>query len=478
MTVAIDPPEVRDPRATKALLVAATAMFLGSFVITASNIAVPVLEKDFPDVSLATISWVVSGFNVAQVTLMLLGGRLADRWGRRRVFLWGLVVFILGAVASTVAPTIGFVIAARVLQAVGMAMVIPASLAAVLPAFPISRHASVVSIWAAMGILGAAVAPTLSSAILEVGSWRMVFAVVVPFAAAAWWGGYRLLLVDVPTAPDGRLDVVGTLSGTVAVGSLAIAIVQGRFWGWASPEILIIAATSALAFWLFFHRCRVHPEPLVNLDLLKIRSFVVMAGVIMLMSVATTATWFMYPIFMTDVWGYSVFQVGLAISPGAVAMIPVTVLAGRLADRYGYRPLLIGGCLMATAGVAWMAAFLGPEARYVWAFLPGTFMIGLGMGAMTGPANSAAIRDVGAAFLGSANAAYNTMRTLGAALGVALVAAILGAAQGVDREVALSIAWWVVVVIMAPSSLLIWWLYPRPSRLISPHVTGTSELGG
>jgi EmrB/QacA subfamily drug resistance transporter len=478
MAVAINPPEVRDPRATKALLVAATAMFLGSFVITASNIAVPVLEKDFPDVSLATISWVVSGFNVAQVTLMLLGGRLADRWGRRRVFLWGLVVFILGAVASTVAPTIGFVIAARILQAVGMAMVIPASLAAVLPAFPISRHASVVSIWAAMGILGAAVAPTLSSAILEVGSWRMVFAVVVPFAAAAWWGGYRLLLVDVPTAPDGRLDVVGTLSGTVAVGSLAIAIVQGRFWGWTSPAILFIAATSAIAFWLFFHRCRVHPEPLVNLDLLKIRSFAVMAGVIMLMSVATTATWFMYPIFMTDVWGYSVFQIGLAISPGAVAMIPVTVLAGRLADRYGYRPLLVGGCLTATAGVAWMAAFLGPEARYVWAFLPGTFMIGLGMGAMTGPANSAAIRDVGAAFLGSANAAYNTMRSLGAALGVALVAAILGATQGADREVALSVAWWVVVAVMAPSPLLIWWLYPRPVRLISSHVTGTSELGG
>lgn len=464
MVVTSEPEAHTDRRATQALIVAAMAMFLGAFVTTASNIAVPVLEKDFPEVSLAGISWVVSGFNVAQVTLMLLGGRLADRWGRRRVFLGGLMVFILGAVASALAPGIGFLIAARVLQAIGMAMVLPASLAAVLPLFPLHRHASVVSIWAAMGILGAAIAPTMAAGILALGSWRIVFAVVVPFALLALWGGWRRLALDTPGRPDGRLDLTGTFAGTVAVGALALAMVQGRFWGWASPATMSAAAAAVLAAVLFVHRCRVHPEPLVNLDLLRIRSFAVMAGMIGLMSIATTATWFMYPIFMTDVWGYSVFTVGLAISPGAVAMIPVTVLAGRLADRYGYRPLLIGGCLLATAGVAWMALFLSPDASYMSAFLPGTFMIGFGMGAMTGPANSAAIRDVASAHLGSANAAYNTMRALGGALGVALVATVIGAAQGVDREVALRVAWWVVVAVMAPSGFLIWWFYPSGAR--------------
>ena len=210
-------------RANQALVVAAGAMFVVSFVTTASNIAIPVLETAFPDASLSTVSWVVSAFNVTQVTFMLLGGRLADRWGRRRVFLAGMAVFCLGAALSAVAPVIGLVIASRVVQAIGVAMVLPSSLAAVLPLFPLERHASVVSLWSAMGILGSALAPTMAAGVLQLGSWRLVFATVIPFAALAWWGGRARLEDGVVPAEPAPLDLLGTLAGTLAVGGDVLA---------------------------------------------------------------------------------------------------------------------------------------------------------------------------------------------------------------------------------------------------------------
>ena len=159
-------------------------MLLAAFVGTATNIAIPVLEEEFSGESLTHIAWVISGFSVTQVTFMLLGGRLADRIGRRRIFVIGLGVFAVGAALSAVAPSIDLVIAARVIQAIGVALVIPSSLAAVLPLYPKEQHGSVVSLWSSMGVLGAAAAPTVAAGLLEVSSWRVVFAIVVPIALA------------------------------------------------------------------------------------------------------------------------------------------------------------------------------------------------------------------------------------------------------------------------------------------------------
>lgn len=451
-------------RANQALMVAAAAMFLASFVTTASNIAVPVLEDAFPGTPLSTISWVISAFNVTQVTFMLLGGRLADRWGRRPVFLAGMLVFCLGAALSAVAPAIELVIAARVVQALGVAMVLPSSLAAVLPLFPLERHASVVSAWGAMGTFGSAVAPTMAAGILALGDWRMVFATVIPFALLAWWGGKARLAAPPPrdpASPARPLDVVGALAGTVAVGGSALVVVQGRHWGWTSTPLALVALAAVVAGAVFVRRSLHHPEPLLDLGLLGVRSFRVATLAAAFVATATASTWFMYPLFMTSVWGYSIFHVGLAISPGAVAMIPIALVAGRVADRYGYRQLLLAGSTLSTLGVAWLSWRLVPGSTYVTGFLPGTLLIGSGSGLMLGPANSAALRDVPEAKLGAANAAYNTMRFLGMALGVAVAAAVLGDSQGAERVAALHRALWLSVAMMATGPLLIGLAYPR-----------------
>ncbi len=435
-------------------------MLLASFVGTASNIAVPVLEDAFPDASLTTISWVVSAFNVTQVTFMLLGGRLADRMGRRTVFLRGLGVFAVGAALSGFAPTILLVIGARVLQAIGVAMMLPSSLAAVLPEFPPERHGTIVSLWSSMGVLGAAVAPTIAAGILEVSSWRGVFLSAIPIALAAIIVGRWALPAGPPLPDPAPLDLVGACSGTLAIAGLTSAIVQGRSWGWTDPRILVIVAVSLVATGVFVRSSRTHPEPLLDFALFDIRTLRVVTGAGGLLSTSTAATWFLYPLFMTEVWDYTIFQVGLAMTPGPVALVLLAPIAGRVADRFGYRELLIFGATMATLGTAWMAWRLQPDETYVRAFLPGTLGIGIGMAAMLGPANAAALRDVPGHQLGAANAAYNMVRMAGGALGVAITAAIIGDDAAGERLDAFRTGWWVMVVIMGVSPLILVFRYP------------------
>lgn len=439
-------------------------MLLAAFVGTATNIAIPILEDEFPDAGLTTISWVVSGFNVAQVTFMLLGGRLADRLGRRRIFLQGLAVFGVGAALSGVAPTIELVILARIVQAVGVALMLPSSLAAVLPEYPPEKHATVVSLWSSMGVLGAASAPTVAAVLLQFASWRIVFLSVLPIVGVAAVVGRRVLPPALPVEAPPPLDLVGAASGTAAIGGLTFAIVQGRAWGWLDARIIIIAILTIIGAMVFIRSSRRHPEPLVDFGLLKIRSFSVVTLAGALLSASTSATWFLYPLFMTDVWGYTILQVGLAMTPGPLVLVIFAPIAGKVVDRWGYRFFLILGSSLATVGTLWMAWRLLPGETYLVAFFPGTLCIGLGMAFMLGPANAAALRDVPQTQLAAANAAYNMTRMTGAALGIAVTAAIIGDTAAGTRLDAFRLSWLTVALVMALAPILLWLRYPSDSR--------------
>jgi predicted MFS family arabinose efflux permease len=291
-----------------------------------------------------------------------------------------------------------------------------------------------------------------------------VFLTAAPIALAGLVLGRRVLRSDVPSARPAPLDLVGTVAGSLAVGGVALVVVQGREWGWTDPAIMAVGVTAVTAAVVFVRRSLVHPEPLFDLALLRVPSFSVMALAAAALSVSTSATWFLYPLFLTDIWGYSVFEIGLAMTPGPIALILITVFAGRFADRRGYRKLLVYGSIVPVLGTASMAWRLAPDTTYVTAFLPGTVMIGLGMGLVLGPGNSAALRDVPHAQLGAANAAYNTMRFLGMALGPAIAAGIIGAAQGADRLGSYRVTWWAMVAVMSLAPLILAVGYPRDGR--------------
>ena len=248
-----------------ALVIAATSMLLAAFVGTATNIAIPVLEEEFPTVGLTHIAWVISAFAVTQVTFMLLGGRLADRIGRRRIFVIGMAIFAVGAALSAIAPTINLVIAARIIQAIGVALVIPSSLAAVLPLYPKQRHGWVVSLWSSMGVLGAAAAPTVAAGLLEISNWRVVFAVAVPIALAGMVLAPRFMADDSVTERPPPLDLLGTITGTLAIGGATFVIVQGRAWGWFDPRIIAVFVLAVVSTWIFISSSRRHAQPLLCL---------------------------------------------------------------------------------------------------------------------------------------------------------------------------------------------------------------------
>lgn len=452
--------ESSDQRRRIALAIAATAMLLAAFVGTATNIAIPVLEEEFPDVGLTHISWVISAFAVTQVTFMLLGGRLADRIGRRRIFVIGLGVFAVGAALSALAPTIDLVIAARVLQALGVALIIPSSLAAVLPLYPKEQHGSVVSLWSSMGVLGAAAAPTVAAGLLEASSWRVVFAIVVPIAIGIAVLASRYMADDTATERPPPLDLLGTITGTMAVGGATFVIVQGRAWGWSDDRIVVAFITTVIGGVIFIRSSRRHDEPLLDFELLKIPSLRVVATASAFLSMSTAATWFLYPLFLSDVWQYSNLEIGLAMTPGPLTLVLCAPLAGRMVDRHGYRELLIFGGTLATIGTAWMAWRLRADETYVRAFLPGTISIGLGMAFMLGPANAAALRDVPLSQLGAANAAFNTARSAFSAFGIAITTAIIGKAVVGERIEEFRLGWWSMVAVMSLSPVLLWFFYP------------------
>ena len=314
-----------------------------------------------------------------------------------------------------------------------------------------------------MGVLGAAAAPTVAAGLLEVSSWRVVFAIVVPIALAGMVLASKYMADDTVADRPPPLDLLGTVAGTLAIGGTTFAIVQGRAWGWFDARIVVVFFAAVIGAVFFVRSSRRHDEPLLDLALLGIPSFKVVTAASALLSTSTSATWFLYPLFLSDVWQYSNLEIGLAMTPGPATLVLCAPIAGKLVDRFGYRELLIAGGTLATVGTAWMAWRLRADGIYVTAFLPGTLSIGLGMAFMLGPANAAALRDITSDQLGAANAAFNTARSAFSAFGVAITTAMIGNAVVGDRIDEFRLGWWSMVGVMSLSPVLLFFAY-EPHR--------------
>ena len=451
-------------RQRAALVTASMAMLLISFSTTSTNIAFSSIEAEFSGYSLSTVSWVVTGYNITQTTMMLVGGRLADRLGRRRIFLWGMTVMAVGSLASGLAPNVPLLIAARILQAIGAAFVLPTSLAAVLPDYPKSHHARVVALWAGIGVFGSIAGPSLAAGLLWLSGWRAVFVAVAPLAALAALVGRRVMSESVPETAPGRFDVIGATTGTAALALLALGLVQGPGWGWGSPSTVVTLLVGAVLLPLFVRRCTNHPEPLLNLSLFSIRTFSVATVAAGLLATSTSATWLLYPIFMDRIWDYETWQIGLALTPGPVLLVLLNPFTARYADRHGYRGLMLLGTLLATSGTLYLGLMLRPDNGYLLGFLPATLLIGGGMAFVLGPINSAALLEVPEAVLGEANAGFNTVRFLGTALGVALAVGVLGSLDRPDLAASFQRSLLLLAATMSLAPILLWFAYPRDGR--------------
>jgi len=448
---------------------------LVGFNSTATNIAFGEIADSFASTPETTVAFVSSGYLIGTAAFLPLAGRIADRTGRTRVFLIGVLLFAVSAIGSAVAPTIWILIAARVLQSVAGALVIPASLSMVLPLFPASRRSTAVATWAAAGPLSAAIAPSLSAAVLQVSDWRWLYFISAPAAIITFLIGRSHLRDSTEPEAGGRLDLFGAALGTASIALLVFGVGKGNDWGWTSVLILSCFICAVAAGAGFFWQSRRHDEPMIDLDMFRARQVWVANVANTLISVTSLAIWLVWPLYLDRVWGYSSLQIGLALTLGPVAAGTMSIVGGRVADRFGHRwPIQIGTLVMVGA-VGWCWLVLHEDGTYVTNFLPGIAGFGFGWGFSSPTMNSFALSAVPEPLWGSMNAAFNMLRNVAGAIGVAAAVAFVGSRDRVDLIEAFDRAYAFFFVCTVAGALVITLLLPRSSADASDSATLASH---
>jgi EmrB/QacA subfamily drug resistance transporter len=419
-------PPTESGRAWATLWITSVSMFLVSMDVTIVSVALPDISKDFSGTSSATLSWVFTAYNVTFAALLLLAGKLGDRWGRKRAFQIGLLMFLGASTLAALAPTSGVLIGARTLQAAGSALIYPASLALLLLEFPVSRRSMAIGVWGGIAGLGAAIGPTLGAILVEAAGWRSVFFINVPFVVAAIVAGAFLLRESKGANPRERFDPIAVPLAAVAVGLLVLGVVQGGPWGWTDPRVLACFVGAAVLLPVFVWRSAHHPRPLLDLDLFRLRSFSAGCSAQALYIGSFFGWLVLMPSFFQSIWGYSPLAAGFALAPSPAIAGLVSPFAGRAADRIGHRGLIILGTSLSAIGMVWWVLAIGPEANYARDVLPGMVLMGLGGGAGFSTLTGAIMRDVPARFYSMAGAARSTIFQLGSAIGIAMAIALLG----------------------------------------------------
>jgi EmrB/QacA subfamily drug resistance transporter len=419
------PADLREaPSPWRAFAVLAIGVFLSVLDLFIVNIAFPAIQGSFPTTSLSSLSWILSAYAIVYAAVLVPAGKLGDIVGRKRVFLAGLLVFLAGSALCAVAPSVDFLIGARVLQAVGGAALIPTSLGLILPLFPAPKRPTVIGLWAAIAGVGAAAGPPVGGLLVE-ASWRWIFLVNLPLGLYALVRAAKI----VPEIRDPERvrfpDLLGSLLLIVAIGTLTLGLVKGPDWSW-DWRSLVAFVTATVLLVLFTLRSARHPAPVVELSLLRPPAFALAALSTLLFFAAFAVLLLANVLFLTEVWHYSVTRAGFAFFPGPLTAAVAAGLSGRLGGRYGSaRVGAPGGILFALASV-WFLVALGDQPQYLSEYLPGQLLGGLGVGLMLPAFTALAASTLPATRLATGIGVQTTFRQIGAALGIASFVAIVG----------------------------------------------------
>jgi EmrB/QacA subfamily drug resistance transporter len=425
----------------KVLLVTSVAVFMGFLDVTIVNIAFPDIESSFPDSSLAGLSWIINAYNIVFAALLVPAGRLADRVGRRRMFFVGVWTFLAASVACGLAPSVPVLVAARVVQAAGAAVLVPTSLGLLLPEFPLAQRATATALWGATGAVAAATGPSLGGLLVDAASWRWVFFVNLAIGLPALLPARRLLRERRDEHPGPLPDAIGVALLAVGIGLLSLGIVKGEDWGWGSGRVIGPLVAAALLLAAFVARSARHPAPVIELGLLRVRSFAVANVGAFLFAMGFYALLLGNILFLTGVWGWSVLRAGVAVTPGPIMAALSAPVGGRLADRFGQRVVALPGGLLFAAGCLLFAATTRATPDYATEFLPWTILTGTGVGLSFAAWGSAAVAELPASRFATGSAISSTSRQIGAVLGIAALVAILGTPAPQDVVASFHEAW-------------------------------------
>lgn len=404
------------------LAVMCVGMFLVLLDVTVVNVALPSIRVDL-GAGVASIQWVVDGYAVAIAGLLLAGGTLGERVGHGRMVMAGLTLFGLASVGCGLATMSGALIAARAVQGVGAALLLPGSLAVITDAFPVrAEQARALGVWAAVSSLALPAGPLLGGLLVTAAGWRAVFWINIPVVLAALLVVPRLLRLG--TGPGGRpLDPPGLLAAVVALASLVFAVIEAGRYG-ANATVLAASVVALLAIAMFVWWSRRAQWPMVPPELWRRPAFSSANVVALLMNLTANGFLFVTTLYLQDVRGLSPLLAGVALLPLFVPLAALGPLAGRLTARYGPRRPLAAGIVVAAFGAATML-LVGTGGSYL-PLLPALVGMGTGIGLMTASVVAAAVRSVPAERSGLASGVNNAARQTGTALGVAVFGAVVG----------------------------------------------------
>src|ERR1035441_539495 len=402
------------------------AVFMSSLDLFIVNLAFPYIGREYPGTSLSDLSWVLNGYTIVFAAVLVPAGRWADRVGRRRLFVAGLITFSLGSLLCGVAPGVAALIAARVIQAAGAGLMVPASLSLLLACVPAAARGRAIGTWSALGALGAALGPVIGGSLVQV-SWRWVFWINLPVGLVAVLLAARVIPESKDDHVRGRPDLLGAALLAAAVGLLALALVKAPNWGWGSAGLIALLIASLPWGAAMVARSKRHHSPVIELGLLRSRSFSGTFAASILYYAGFGAFVLNSVEFLTGEWHYSAVRAGLAIGPGPLMVLPFARLAApRLAVRLGGagRVAAIGCLVNAAAMLLWLSRIQAHPA-YLTHLLPAQLLGGAGVGLTIPSLLAAGSASLPPDRFGTGSGILNMGRQVGTVLGVAGLVAIL-----------------------------------------------------
>lgn len=430
---------------------------IGLFMVTLDNLvvtmALPVIREDL-DASLADLEWTVNAYTLTFAVLLLTGAALGDRFGRRRMFAIGLGIFTIASAAAALAPDVETLVAARAVQGLGGAIVLPLTLTLLSAAVPAERRGVALGAWGAIGGLAVALGPLVGGAVVEGLSWQWIFWLNVPFGILLIPLALRRLKES--HGPNTSLDLRGLALGSAGLFGIVWGLVRANGAGWTSVETLlslIVGAALVVGFIVWESRA---PAPMLPMRFFKNRTFAAANAASLFMFFGMFGSIFLLAQFLQTVQGYSPLEAGLRTLPWTAMPMLVAPIAGMLSDKIGGRPLMATGLAMQAGALAWLAAITEPNVGYG-QLVPPFIIAGIGMSLFFAPVANVVLSAVKPIEEGQASGANNAVRELGGVFGVAVLAAVFAGYGGYESGQAyvdgLTPALWIGAVVVAIGAL-------------------------
>ncbi|MGH3062765.1 MAG: DHA2 family efflux MFS transporter permease subunit, partial [Gaiellaceae bacterium] len=442
------------PRTLWTFVITSLALFMVVLDNLVVSTALPVIRTDL-DASLEELEWTVNAYTLTFAVLLLTGAALGDRFGRRRVIAIGLTLFTAASAAAALAPSMDALIAARAIQGIGGAIVLPLTLTILSDAFPKEKRGVALGAWSGIAGLAVASGPLVGGAVVDGISWQWIFWLNVPLGILLVPLALRFLRETY--GPDSSLDLPGLALVSAGLLALVWGLIHGNGDGWTSPQIVGSLALGAILTAAFVAWELRTPAPMLPMRYFRDRAFAAANGVSLLMYFGMFGSIFLLAQFLQTVQGHSPLGAGLRVLPWTAMPMVVAPIAGALSDRIGGRPLMVGGLALQAIGLGWLAAVSTPTVPYTELVIP-FILSGTGMAMFFAPVANVVLSSVRPEEEGKASGANNAIREVGGVFGVAVLATVFSQYGGYDSPQTfvdgLSPAIWVGAIVVGVGAVI------------------------